>query len=723
MKSIHKYVIAWIFIITFGGTAVAQLRPEVIEDDDPSELPPPTFEAPAPQKPTTGSQSSGSQPQETSKSPTVSSGAVKITSINFRDESLDAVTKSMSKLTGRSFIVTEDLSRKKITIISNEDVTIEEAYRAFLSALEMNDLTLVPVGKFYKIVRAQDATKMSLQTYAGKYAPTSDAYITRIYHLKYINASEISRSLQSIVNPRALVAYEATNSLIITDTGANINRLIEILHHLDIKGFEEQLVVIKIKYSSAKDIADQINNFYKDDKGKGSRFTPPSFGGAPGGGGFSEGGGESISKIIPDSRTNSIIVKANEQGVEKIKELIERLDVNVHGGGKIHVYYLQNSQADKISETLSKLVGGGASAPRPGGFPGAPMGGPIDFEGEIKITGDKETNSLVITASLQDFNTLKTVIQKLDIPRKQVYVEAYILEVNITKQKSLGLSYTAGVPTAGFKNGLIGGFSGTTPNSLESVLDPRKMLTPGSGVLGFVTSGSTEVKLPDRNKVNIPNATALVRALALDANSNLLSAPQILAIDNVESTFEASEKIPTSTGSTVTGTGVVQQSISREPIGLTLKLKPQINETSDLVRLEIDQTIEDISTRKPPTGLEAQSFASTKRAMKTTVLIKDQDTVVIGGLLRDNVTETNSKVPLIGDIPILGWLFKSASKETTKTNLMLLLTPNIIRKYGDFRKLFDKKIKERQEFLDQYYPDRDRKTTFMGNLNPPKAEE
>src|SRR3989338_4137216 len=485
------------------------------------------------------------------KAPEGAKTAPKVTSINFRDETLEAVTKSISKLTGKSFIVKDDLARKKITIISQEDVTIEEAYRAFLSALEMNDLTVVPVGKFLKVVPIQDAARMSLKTYSGEYAPTSDGYITRIYHLKYINAGDIQRALQGIVNPRSLVSYDPTNSLIITDTGANINRIVEIVTHLDIKGFEEQLVVLKIKYASAKEVADQINNFYRYDKktGMGGRFAPtPPFGGPM------EGGwGESISKLIPDPRSNSIIVKANAQGIAKIKELISKLDTPLGGGGKIHVYYLQNSEAEKISTTLNNIIGGRGGARPPTSFPGSPQAGPVDFEGEIKLTGDKETNSLVITASLQDYQTLKSVIQKLDIPRKQVYVEAYILEVAVTKSKTLGISYTAGVPAPGFKNGLVGGFSGTTPSTMDIVLDPTKFLTPtGSGVLGFVTKGFTKVTLPNGQSVNIPNATALVRALASDANANLLSAPQILTLDNEESEIQVSEKIPTSSGASTT---------------------------------------------------------------------------------------------------------------------------------------------------------------------------
>jgi len=253
-----------------------------------------------------------------------------VTSINFRNEPLDSVVKSISKLTGKSFILTQDLSRKTVTIIAQEDVTIEEAYRAFLSALEMNDLTIVPVGKFLKIVRIRDVKTKSLDTYSGRYAPSSDAYITRIYHLKYIKAKDVSRALTSLVKPRSLIDYEPTNSLILTDTGANIQRLIDIIKHLDVKGFEERLEVIKIKYASANEIAKQLNNFYRVKTSTGrppGRFTPPPLSGTVGG-----GGGEVISIIIPDPRTNSIIVKANEQGIEKLKELIAKLDLNVGGG-------------------------------------------------------------------------------------------------------------------------------------------------------------------------------------------------------------------------------------------------------------------------------------------------------------------------------------------------------------------------------------------------------
>lgn len=639
----------------------------------------------------------------------------RVTSINFRDESLEAITKSISKLTGKSFIVTTNLGGKKVTIISQEDVTIEEAYRAFLSALEMNDLTVVPVGKFLKIVSARDAVTKSIDTYIGKYAPTSDQYITRIYHLKYIKAEEISRSLQGITTPRSLVAYAPTNSLIVTDTGANINRLIEIVENLDVKGFEERLEVIKIKNASAKDVAEQVNSFYRDDARGG--FTPGRFGPSPSP--FGErGGGEVISKIIPDLRTNSIIVKANEEGIRKLKELIVRLDTAVGGGGKIHVYYLQNSAAEKVAATLDKIIGRAVARPT---FPGAqPSISVEEFEGEIKVSADQETNSLVMVASLRDFQTLSDVIKKLDIPRKQVYVEAYIFEVNITKNQELGVSYTAGVPAAGFKNGLVGGFAGTSPHSLDVIIDPRLLMKAGSGVLGFVTKDSTEITLPDGTKKKIPNATALVRALATDADANLLSAPQMLALDNAESVFEVSEKIPTVGATSVTSTGLQQQTINREPIGLTLKIKPQINETSDLIRLELDQVIEDISNQKPPTDIAGQTFASTKRAMKTTVLVKHGDTVIIGGLLRDNVNNTSSKVPLLGDIPVLGWLFKSSSKSSVKTNLLLLLTPSILKEYGDFRRIFDQKIKERQEFLDKNFTHKDDKATYVNRLNPPK---
>ncbi len=331
----------------------------------------------------------------------------KVTSINFRNESLDAITKSMSKLTGKSFILTDNLANKKITIIAQEEVTIEEAYRAFLTALDMNELTVVPVGKFSKIVSSRDAPRMSLHTYGDKYAPSSDAYITRIHHLKYIKAQEVSNSLSSIVSPRMMVAHAPTNSLIITDTGSNINRIIEILEYLDVKGFEEKLEVIKIKHASAKDIAEQLNNFL-DIKGQSrypisGRFSPYP--------GETPSGGDVISTVIPDPRTNSIIVKATKEGILKIKEIIAKLDINVGGTGKIHIYYLQNSQAKKVSETLQKVIESGG--PVRGISGSAPFSQSMgEFEGEVKITGDEETNSIVITSSLKDYEILKSIIQK-----------------------------------------------------------------------------------------------------------------------------------------------------------------------------------------------------------------------------------------------------------------------------------------------------------------------
>ena len=215
----------------------------------------------------------------------------------------------------------------------------------------------------------------------------------------------------------------------------------------------------------------------------------------------------------------------------------------------------------------------------------------------------------------------------------------------------------------------------------------------------------------------------MFRALATDADANLLSAPQVLALDNVEAQIEVLDRIPTLGGTAVTATGLQQQNINREDVGLKLKIKPQINEPSDLIRLELDQEIADISNRKPPSELQGQTIATTKRSVKTTVLVRNGDTIIIGGLLRDNVGEASSKVPLLGDIPILGWLFKSKTSNTTKTNLLLLMTPTILKKDGDFRKMFDQKLKERQEFIDQNYSHKDDKTTYINRFNPPKKGE
>ena len=312
------------------------------------------------------------------------------------------------------------------------------------------------------------------------------------------------------------------------------------------------------------------------------------------------------------------------------------------------------------------------------------------FEGNIKISPDKSTNSLVITASPSDFVTMQRVINKLDIPRDEIYCEVVIMEVAVAR--SFDWSANAVAP------GLTGG--STLPGMITNS-DLLGMLTNPAAAKGLIlplgTSDKTAVTINGAS-VQVPNILGLIKLIQENSNSNILATPQIIALDNTEATFSSAEKIPVPT-SNVTATGT-STTVTKEPVELSIKIKPQINKLSNFVKLDIETKLGDISNRNVPAALENTAFATIDRSAKTTVVVGDSDTVVIGGLMRDKVQERTSKVPILGDIPLLGWLFKSKSSAVEKTNLLIFMTPHIVRQYEKVRAILDRKLKERDEFLE-----------------------
>lgn len=710
-----------------GGFEGDDVESEIGDITGPGERP--TIRRPTPSGPTGGS--SGNVAMK------LTAGNM-IESIDYKDADLAALAMNMSEITGKKFIVDKDLQGKKITIISKGPVTIEEAYRAFLSALEMNDLTIVPSGKFSKIIQTRDASRSGIPTYSGDYTPDSDQYITRIYHLNYISAQDLVNSLRDLAPRGGLIAYQPTNSIIITDTGTNISRLLEIIQHLDVKGFKETLEVIPIKYGSASDIANILNQVYS--QAGASRTRTTTFGATTP---FSTLGqaGPAPSKIIPDERTNSLIILARQETIDAIKKLIAQIDFDVAGGGKIHVYYLQFADAEELAKTLVNLAAGkagGKETPqrptRPEEAPPTTIGGAAavaELTGEVKVTSDKATNSLVIQASPQDYEALKVVIEQLDISRKQVYLEASIIELTSGQTGAFGVSYTGGVPTPGGKGGIFGGFRNTSVDSLTWILAQlggtyaTAAAAPVGGQLGYIDGHHATINIGGTD-VTLPLATALIQTLVTETDANLLSAPRILVLDNEEAKIKVGSKQPVTSSAAVTGTGISQQSIERIPVVLELKITPQINEASDFVKLKVSQSIEAVGktvTFSQGSGGQASSIETTERAVESTVVVKDKDTVVLGGLMQDNVIESESKIPLLGDIPILGWAFKVKTSDVKKTNLVLFLTPTIIHKNTDFRNLFDDVMQERQQYLDKNIAGDDKKDWYINrNLNPPKID-
>ncbi len=396
----------------------------------------------------------------------------------------------------------------------------------------------------------------------------------------------------------------------------------------------------------------------------------------------------------------------------RVRALVKRLDIEigVEGAGRIHVYPLENADSEELANTLTSVVSGVSSsstssrtsrtsrrAPsRSSSSNSAPA-----FEGQVRVTHDKPTNSLVITASVKDFLALREVIRKLDVPRRQVFIEAVILEVTANTSRNMGVSFHGGKD---LDDGsiILGGLQHSDLQSLNV-----SSLATQTGLLG----GAIGPLLPNAEQLlgtSIPSFGLLFQALATNSNVNVLSSPHILTTDNEDAEISVGQNIPyqssfsnygVGTGSTsgttgTTGFGFPVQSIQRQDVALTLKITPHVN-ASDMVRLEIDQEISDIADP----DFEGHGPSWSKRTIKTTVVVRDQQSIVIGGLMADRTTYSESKVPLLGDVPILGYLFKYTQKGKSKTNLLVLLTPYVIKDQMDIERIVQKKTRERAEFL------------------------
>jgi general secretion pathway protein D len=631
-----------------------------------------------------------------------------ITDFNFPDADIMDIAKTLGKLTGKNFILDKEV-KGRVSIISNSPITVSDAWRAFLTSLDMNGLAIVPTGKYLRIMRQNDAKGKNVRLYSNKRAPNTDALVTKIFKIKYISAKELENVIRTYANMGARIyGFEQTNTLIITDTGSNIEKIAKMIAFLDVEGFDAGIEVIPVKNASAVELQKLIDSLLPG--------TQAGLQGRPGG--FSAGGGGSrgagsftarrtkqggfVNTIIPDERTNTLIVHANPKGAEEVRELVARLDRKLPqsvGGGKVHVVYLQFAEAEEMAKTLSSFSqttrsggGGGFSTGGAGSGLGAnPNDGNL-FEGQIKVSADKTTNSLVITGSMNDFVTLQRVINKLDIPRDQIYVEVVIMEMNVSRASE----YTANVLGP---NGLS---VSPTNDLVKSIIDPTSLATQKGLVLRWADRKNTSsVTLPGTSgassTIKVPDLAALLKALQTYSGGNILATPQLMTMDNSEAIFESSDKVPVPKINNA-GMGIQTVGYDFMTVPLSIKIKPQLNKISNFIKMDIKAKISDFSNR----GIE-QAPATLERNAETSVMVSDQDTIVLGGLTRDKHTEVMNKVPLLGDIPVLGWLFKSKNATMEKTNLMIFITPKIMRQPENVRMVLDKKLKERDEFVERAF--------------------
>jgi general secretion pathway protein D len=587
-----------------------------------------------------------------------------IQSFDFPNADIMDITKHMQKLTGLNLILDKDV-KGKVSISAPSAITVGDAWKAYLTALNMNGYSIVKAGAFYRVVNNRDIRYTPTKIYTGAYTPDTDNYVMKVIPLKYISVSELARQFRPF-NTRygRMIEIKQTNTIIISDTGSNINRLVKMIKFLDVPGHDESLQIIKVKNSSADEIAKLLDSILKDKNSTRFRNNPDQK-------------AQNISKIIAEKRTNSIIAMANADGAKELRTLIEKLDVKLvsSGSGQVHVYYLLYGDSETLAKTLTTLV----SNSRTGATsrfttPGAATTTSTQlFSSEVKVASDKANNAIVVTASPTDYLTIKEVIGKLDIPRDQVYVEGLMMETNVQKDRGFGVSIIGAYGSGGAQRA---GFTGGS-NDLVNLLSNN--ITSLGGLFVGGASGPKVQFTPQGSStpITINSVNGLVTAIATDTNTNVLATPQILAMDNTQAVFEVGETVPIQEASTANN-GSTQFSIKPQKVALTLKITPQINKVTRFVKLKIDQKIDDFSDRKIATS---QGAATTTRSAVTEVIVRDRDTIAMGGLMRDKENISENKVPLLGDIPILGWLFKNRARSVSKVNLLLFLTPKILTTY------------------------------------------
>jgi general secretion pathway protein D len=615
--------------------------------------------------------------------------------MDFQDTDLGVVIKFMGELTGKNFLVSDQV-RGKVTVISPRKITVREAYKVFESVLEMNGYTAVPGDEAIKIIPSATARQSGLEIREGKEAKAvalEDRMITQIIPLEHASADEVRNLFASSVSKEGMIiSYKPTNHLIITDRASNIHRLLKIIEQIDVRIVEERITVFPLEYASAKSLADKMNQLMAGD----ARQPAPGRPAAP-------VAAQRVVKIIPEERTNSLIVLANEQDTQEVQKLISRLDTEApKGKSQLHVRYLEHARAEELAKVLNSIVTGKAkTAAPPGRQPQA--GAPPE---EVSITADKATNSLVVTASPQEFKELEEVIAKLDMIRSQVLVEALIAEVSMEKALQVGVDWRImDQPVEGSARGFGGSDFGLISGAQRGVYPS----TAGdTGLLlglakGFITVGG----------IQVPNIGVLVRAFQKDTDVNVLSTPHLLTMDNEKAKIIVADNVPLlksdlttplATATATTTNIAVSRTYEYKDIGIQLEITPHISKGS-MVRLEISIEVSNILAIDPANP----GFVTTrKRQATTTVAVDNGQIVVIGGLIRDESSDTTKKVPCVGNVPILGWMFKNFAGTNAKTNLLIFISPQIIRSAEDLEKATAKKKKESEENLQKLKKEREK---------------
>lgn len=571
--------------------------------------------------------------------------------LNLKDADISALISTVAEVTGRNFII-DPRVKGKVTVVSSRPMDSEEVYQVFLSILKVHGFAAVPSGAVIKIVPDVNAKQDSIPTVDAEAESLGDEMVTRVVEVDNVAAAQLVPILRPLIPQQGhLAAYPATNVLIISDRARNVDRLVSIIRRID-QVSDSEIEVIPLQHASANEVVRVLTSLQRAAPGQGK--APALAGEGP--------------VLVADERTNSVLLGGERTLRLRMRALISHLDTPLETGGNTDVIYLKYAEA---TEVVDVLMGVGKVEEQE-----TTKGKGTQVAGKFDIQADEATNSLVITAPPDIMRTLKRVIDQLDIRRAQVLVDAVVAEVSLDTARELGVQWII----SGINNG-------TGPIGLINFTNTGTQITDIANAIIGAEQG-VQIPTPSANvsvgggRVDSDkdvNFVGLMNALASDANTNILSTPTLVTLDNEEAEIIIGENVPFITGSfTSTGAGDSAtnpfQTIQRQDVGLTLKIKPQINEGNAL-KLNIEQEVSSIAD----SVVGASDLITNKRSIKTTVMADDGAVVVLGGLIEDQVNESEQKVPFLGDIPLLGYLFRSTGTSLTKTNLMVFIHPVILR--------------------------------------------
>ena len=596
--------------------------------------------------------------EEPTPEPASASKSQRFITIDFDNVDIRLFIKYISELTGKNFIIDRTV-KGQVSIISPTRISEDEAYRVFESVLAVNGFTTVPAGAMIKIMPTVRARTENIEIlHHGEASAPEDKIVTQLIPLTHTTPAEMKKVLAPLTSKTSVViAHTESGMLIVTDTLSNIQKLLSIIKALDVDYTIDEMEVIPLEYATASTLATTINAIF-------NRRAAPKKGGSP----------VSTITVVPYDRINALILIAGPGDIIRVKRLISMLDTEPEQDeGNIQVVYLQHARAQELAAVLNSL---------PKAQPAAKKGAPKtpSISKDVNIMPDEETNALIITASRSEFKALENVIKKLDIPRRMVYLEALILEVDTESNFDVGVKWIGGGSFADNTGAILGGFGGGDGFSMGGAItsDTDGDASVGRGfTLGVLKTG---IEIAG---ITFPNIAAVLKAYQDDSSINIIATPQILTTDNKMAEISVGENIPYITTSNTADTAERgYTNYEYKDVATKLTITPQINQANTL-RLEIATEVSKIKSLGEG-GVRPTTF---RRTANTTVLVQDGDTIVIGGIIGHDATEGEFKIPLLGDIPFLGWLFKTHTTSHRKTNMFIFVTPHIVKNPADMARI------------------------------------